>query len=279
MANADDQLYGLALEQFVPERAAMAKSLRADGEREEAARVAKLPKPSVAAWAVNQLVRTQKEAVEELFAAGDALIAAQSALLSGSGDGDGLRDAVQRERAAVDGLVKTARGLLSSSGSELSQTMLDRISGTLNAAALDEEARAHVRDGCLVRELQHVGFAGGLGAAAATPPPPRTTKRAAAAAPKRESGRSAKEIRDAARKAEKERAGELRAAKHAEADARRAAELAVRKREVATDRRDRAAEALAQAEHALEEAQASAEKTAAVHGRAAAELERRQSGA
>src|SRR5262245_53136433 len=113
MADADD-LYGLPLEQFVPERAALAKALRADGDRDEAARVAKLPKPSVAAWAVNQLVRTQRAAVEELFDAGDAVIAAQSALVSGSGDAVMLREAAQRERAVADGLVETARGLLGS---------------------------------------------------------------------------------------------------------------------------------------------------------------------
>jgi hypothetical protein len=48
--------------------------------------VAKLRKPSVAAWAVNQLVRTQGRAIGELFDAGDALQRAQSDLLAGRGD-------------------------------------------------------------------------------------------------------------------------------------------------------------------------------------------------
>ncbi len=72
---AGDELYGLPLERFVPERAALVKALRAEGRREDAAQVAKLRKPSVAAWAVNQLVRTQGRAAAELFAAGDALLA------------------------------------------------------------------------------------------------------------------------------------------------------------------------------------------------------------
>ena len=58
-----DDLYGLPLDRFVAERGALAKALRADGRRDEASRVAALRKPSVAAWAVNQLARTQRPAM------------------------------------------------------------------------------------------------------------------------------------------------------------------------------------------------------------------------
>jgi hypothetical protein len=280
VADADD-LYGLPLEQFVPERAALAKALRADGARDEAARVAKLPKPSVAAWAVNQLVRTQGGAIDELFAAGDALIDAQSALVSGSGDAATLRDAAQREREAVDRLVEIAKGLLGSSGNELSQTMLDRISDTLNAAALDEDARDQVRNATLVRELKHVGFAGVGGFAAAPPAAPSPKKEKPATAGGRTTKKAgdrdaARAARDEARRAEKERADELRAAKHAEADTRRAAELAARKLAGAEDRRDRAAAALEQAEEELKAARRNAKETAAAHDDAATKLSRLQ---
>src|SRR5437016_4004073 len=63
-------LYALPLERFVPERAVLAKSLRDEQRRDEAARVSALRKPSIAAWAVNQLARTQRVAVEDLFEAG-----------------------------------------------------------------------------------------------------------------------------------------------------------------------------------------------------------------
>ena len=46
-----DELYGLPIDRFVAERGAVARGLRADGKREEAARVSGLRKPSVAAWA------------------------------------------------------------------------------------------------------------------------------------------------------------------------------------------------------------------------------------
>ena len=95
-------LYGLPLDRFVAERGALAKSLRADGKRDEAAEVAKLRKPSVAAWAVNQLVRTQSREVKALFKAGDQLQRAQADLLAGKGDAGKLRAAAEREREAVD---------------------------------------------------------------------------------------------------------------------------------------------------------------------------------
>ncbi len=178
MAGVDvDDLYGLPLDQFIPERTAMARELRKAGERERAGEVAALRKPSVAAWAVNQLVRTQRQPVADLLAAGDALRAAQDDVLAGRGDAQSLRAAVEQERAAVDALTDAARGLLSSEGNELSETIIERVSDTLHAAALDDEARSQVSDGRLERELHHVGL-GGFGGLGAAPPAPRTDKRA-----------------------------------------------------------------------------------------------------
>ena len=64
------ELYGLPLERFTEERNALVKELRKEGRREEAAEVSNLRKPSVAAWAVNQLLRTQRRDVAKLFEAG-----------------------------------------------------------------------------------------------------------------------------------------------------------------------------------------------------------------
>src|SRR5579859_3931397 len=113
------ELYGLPLERFVAERTALVRALRAEGRREEATRVAELAKPSVAAWAVNQLVRTQSRAIAALFEAGDALQRAQADVLAGQGSATALREASEAERGAVDALVAVARGLLSSQGQPL----------------------------------------------------------------------------------------------------------------------------------------------------------------
>ena len=116
--DAVDRLYGLPREEFIGARDALAKQLRADGRRDEAAAVKALPKPTVAAWAANQAVRSQKRAARDLWKTGDALSAAQDAVLAGKGSGAKLREASERERAAVETLVDAARGLLGASGGE-----------------------------------------------------------------------------------------------------------------------------------------------------------------
>jgi hypothetical protein len=229
-------LYGLPLERFIAERSALAKQLRADGQREESARVAKLSKPSVAAWAVNQLVRTQHAAVSELFEAGDELRRAHGELLAGSGDPGALRRASDRERDAVQQLTSTARGLLTSDGHELSGAMLERVGETLHAAALDEDARAKVADGCLERELRHVGLGGG--------PAVRNPSKAR---------------REPDKRAERERAERQKAARKTAADARRETQRAARELRAAEQRRDRAAAALDDAEAEVSDAQLRAE--------------------
>ncbi|HEX8105745.1 MAG TPA: hypothetical protein VF533_24225, partial [Solirubrobacteraceae bacterium] len=52
-----DALFALPLEEFVPARDALAKALRAEKRREDAKAVAALRRPSLGAWAVNQVVR------------------------------------------------------------------------------------------------------------------------------------------------------------------------------------------------------------------------------
>jgi hypothetical protein len=261
-------LYGLPLERFIAERNALARELRAAGRRDDAARVAAMRKPSLAAWAVNQLVRTQRRAVAALFDAGDALARAQSELLAGRGDAIALREAGKRERASVAKLLDAARGLLSSEGHELSPAMLERVSDTLHAAALDEHARAEVEHGCLHRELRHIG----LGADRAVPS--RASRRSSPGKPRpsRKAASSDTERRSA--QAERERSERLTATRRAEAEARRVAERAHRALKSAQQRRNDAAQSLARAEAALADARARAEDAAVTHQRARRALEK-----
>lgn len=279
-----DDLYGVPPDQFIPQRTALTKALRADRRRDEANAVAALRKPSVAAWAVNQLVRSQGAAVGELYDAGDALREAQEKLLAGSGDGRGLRAATERERAAVDELVQAARGLLDSDGRELSGSVIERVSDTLHAAALDPDAREQVRPGRLERELRHVGL--GLGAsvfAAPAPEPARATakerrKPAAAAkeakAERAERERAARQEAQTRKRAMQERAAARKAARTEETAARRRVERSEAALRTAQGRRERAAGALAEADEALAAAQAEAREAAAAHERARADRKR-----
>jgi hypothetical protein len=287
-----DDLYGLPLDRFIGERAALARSLRADKRRDEAATVAALRKPSVAAWAVNQLVRSRGSGVDALYEAGDALRQAQSDLLAGKGDGRALRAANERERAAVDDLVEAARGLLNCDGHELSPAVVERVADTLHAAALDEDAREQVRPGRLERELRHVGL--GLGESPFAPAPakkqdkPRKqTATATPARPKQPAAgktetkaqratreREAREHAEQAKRAERERAAARKAARTAETAACRRVQRAAPALKVAQERRERAAQALVDADEALAKAQARAREAAEQHERARAALER-----
>ena len=240
-----DQLYGLPLEQFTEQRNALARQLRETGQRDDAAEVSKLRKPTVAAWAVNQLVRTQRRDVAALFKAGDALQEAQADLLAKRGDPGALRNAADAEREALDRLAAAARGLLSGDGHELTAARLEQVSETLHAAALDADARSQVEDGCLVRELRHAG----LGAFGPVDTPKPRARRA-----KQPAGKHAR--------ADGERAAELKAARQAEANARRRAVRAVRVVDAAEQRRDRATERLREAEEALAAARELADQAA-----------------
>ena len=186
-----DALYGLPLEDFVPERAAVAKRLRGEGDREAAKRVTALRKPSVAAWTINQLVRSRTKDVAAFTKAADGLRAAQGALLEGHGSPADLRTARAAERKAVGRLIEVARGLFPG-GREPGESTLERIGATLHAAAADEAVRDEVLSGRLLRERESSGF-GDLDVELAAAVPPRRRPSPSAGArrttPSRVSGR------------------------------------------------------------------------------------------
>jgi hypothetical protein len=219
-----DDLYGLPLGQFVRSRDALAKRLRAEGRRDDAAAVRRLARPSVAAWVVNQLMRTQRRATAVLFEAGDALLAAQETVLAGKASAADLRTATARERNAVDAVMTHAPGLLDERGRPPSAQTLERVAETLHAVALDPTLRELAQAGHLVDAHRHVGLGMTAGSAieAAAPPAkkPSAPGRPAAEAPlstaARALARREAALRDAASAAD-------RAARKAKA-ARKAAE-------------------------------------------------------
>lgn len=153
-----ERLYALDPEEFVAARDAAAKALRGDGKRAEAAAVAKLRKPSVAAWVVNRLARDESDLLEALLDAGAKLRDVQ---LAGAAAPE-LRAAITAEAEALDALMRPAGRIAERSGSGR-ETALARARDTLHAAALDPDLADEVRRGVVVREQQAIGFP--LGAA------------------------------------------------------------------------------------------------------------------
>ena len=154
------RLYGLPLDEFIAERDATAKRLRAD-DREAAAAIRKLRKPSAAAAAINRAVRADPDAAAKLLEAGERLEAAQSAAISGSA-GD-LREAAAEQGDAVERLMETVADELGGRGA-----IADRARETLRAIAADPGLREQFAAGTLVREAEAVGF--GVDALAALRP-------------------------------------------------------------------------------------------------------------
>jgi hypothetical protein len=263
-----DHLYALPLEEFIGARDTAARELRKAGDRETAAVVAKLAKPTPAAWTANQVAREQPELIEALLAAGAALRDAQEAAITGGGGG-GLRDATLTERAAVDAVMAAATAHRPA-GKPLSSAMADRLRTTLHAVAADEAIREALAAGRLVSEAQAGGawpFALEPSPPAAKPAPP--PKRAAA---KRRAKQVDEEAGDQEAEAARE-AAEARAAAEREAaekEAREALEQELREARGSLRVRERvhsgaqesaqeAATAAGEASAALQQAQRAAE--------------------
>jgi hypothetical protein len=146
---AADLLYGLPLDEFTLARNAAEKDLRERGLRADADEVKALVKPTAAAWAVNQLTRRRHADLDEFL---DAAEAARDAQLGGRGD---MREAIKRQREALETLVRAARQEI---GGDVSEAVAGRIRQTLEAAAVDDKAAEELRQGRLVKELEPRGF-------------------------------------------------------------------------------------------------------------------------
>jgi hypothetical protein len=217
-AEAVERLYGLPLDDFVRERDALARELRKARRRDEADEVKALPKPSLAAWAVNQLVRQRADDVRQLLEAAERL---RSAHVSGEGD---FAEAARAEQDAVRALVRGAGDVLREAGRPATDATLSRVGQTLHAAVADEEARADLERGTLRRELEPAGFgvlAGVLPGGAARPAPARS--RPAPAARERDRRREErKRLEEELKRARAEGREREREAKQARAKAAKA---------------------------------------------------------
>jgi len=146
-----NRLFELPPGSFVAARDELARRLKGEGRSAEAAEVRSLRRPTVAAWAVNQVARRHPEDVTELLAAGAALRQAQRKMMSGVKAG-GFRQAMERRRRVVTRLSNAAEEILRDSGHG-SPGVLDAISATFEAASLDESTAEQVRAGRLSKEV------------------------------------------------------------------------------------------------------------------------------
>jgi hypothetical protein len=266
-----DRLYAVPLEDFVAERKRLAKELRDGGDRAAAAEVAKLPKPTPPAWALNQLAREEPEAVAAWLDAAEALRDASA------NPGAGLREAMSAHRDATRQLLASVRDRARPGGRPLSDPMLDRVRDLLQAATADAEQAEALRRGTITEAGDEAGTEP---AVPADEPPERERAPRRAAKPRTadraEERRAAKE-REAERKANEraERAAELeRLVSTAEAEVARLRDEAAERERTA----EAAGERLEEARRTLHrtESEAAAAHDAVQDARAAAAAAERE---
>ena len=275
-----DALFALPPAEFTAARNALVKQLRAEKKKDEAEGVKTLRRPSVPAWALNQVARSQPELVEQLFEAGAGVATAQRRALSGV-KGAGLREASARRREAVDAFLAAAAGVLREAGTD-PQTHRQPMAATLEAASADDEVGDLLRAGRLTTDAPAPsGFGDVLGFAlvpdtaetedeptdedADVDDRPKKNERARARleqqllAARHEATTAARRARDLRDRAAQQRHDALRTTAEAERLEKRAAQVrAAAKREVAAA--DELDDEAAQAERAAADAQAEVER-------------------
>jgi hypothetical protein len=148
-----DELYALPPADFVATRNARAKQARSDGDRDLAAAITALAKPTKVAWLANQLVRQRREDVAPLLELGAGLREATASL-----SGEDLRRLTKQQHQLVHALVQQAKSL---AGGPVTEDVADGVDKTLRAALADSALADQLLEGRLAEGLEFSGFGGG----------------------------------------------------------------------------------------------------------------------
>lgn len=156
------QLYAVEPSAFVAARTEAARAARDAGDRELAAAIGKLRRPSVAAWALNLLARDDVAGLARLVALGEEMREAQRQLR-----GEAMQRLSRERHEVLAALKRRARKLAADAGHPLGTEAAHQVQQTLGAALVDPDAAQEVRAGRLVTPLSYAGFG-----PAVVPPPP-----------------------------------------------------------------------------------------------------------
>jgi hypothetical protein len=174
-----DELYALPPEDFTAARAAAATADKAGAKD-----INSLRKPTVGAWLVNTLARSEPDLLDELLALGPALAQAQSA-----GKGDQLRELGDQRRQLVSAVTDKA---FEAADRGPTAALRAEVESTLEAALADPATADAVRTGRLTRALSYAGFGGvDLEGAVAVGPTRGATGKAPAKAAAKSTGKPA----------------------------------------------------------------------------------------
>ncbi len=159
-----DELYGLPPGEFTSQRAVRAAAARRAGDRELAAAIKKLRRPTTSAWLANLLVRRRPDQLLQLLELGAAMRLAQGQLA-----GSELRQLSQQRHQVIRALSGEARRLSRDLGRSVSEASGRELEVTLEAALADADAGDAVRSGRLTSALNYSGL-GPVDVSGAGPP-------------------------------------------------------------------------------------------------------------
>jgi hypothetical protein len=151
-----DALFRLPLAEFTAARNALAARLKQGGRGNEADFVKALVKPSISAWAVNQLYWNHRDAFDRLIATGERFRQAQtSGLTRKVAD---MRGVLDSRREALSQLSDLATAVLSEAGHNPTPDTIHRITTTLEAMSAYASLPDAPRFGRLTHDVDPPGF-------------------------------------------------------------------------------------------------------------------------
>jgi hypothetical protein len=267
-----DALFRVPLAEFTGERNALAAQLKKSGRVNDALQVKALSKPSVSAWAVNQLYWNHREAFDGLLASAERFHKAQ--MSRGSAKIADMRAALDTRREALAHLSDLATSVLRDASHNPSPDTILRITTTLEGLSAFASRSDGPRPGRLTHDVDPPGFeslagfssGGGLAQLFSKPAPGATLPKSNSAAAKT----LLKTVtRDDPRHAAETNKAKITAAKVSLQDAKRSltqARANAQRLEAAQRRADREAEKaekqVREAEEDLRKAQAASEVAA-----------------
>ncbi|MET1016187.1 MAG: hypothetical protein ABWX76_05180 [Leifsonia flava] len=146
-------LYLRAPSDFVAVRTDRARAAREDGDPDQARLIARLAKPSAAAWLVNLLSARKSREIDQVIALGRDMREAEKDLAA-----DDLRRLGRQRLLLIRSIAALGNDLAADAGHRMSTAALAEVEQTLQAAMSDDAAADAVRSGRLIRALSSNGI-------------------------------------------------------------------------------------------------------------------------
>ncbi|HEY6329714.1 MAG TPA: hypothetical protein VI756_10280 [Blastocatellia bacterium] len=252
-----DALFMLPLADFTAARNDLASRLKKEKRADDSSVVKALAKPSVTAWAVNQLHWNHRKEFDQLLQGSERFRRAQASR------GADIRETLEARREALAHLSHLAASLLTDAGHNPTPDTIQRITTTLEAISAYASPSDGAVPGRLTRDLDPPGFdslvslMGGAVPAKAReelPPPSHSKQPASAAVETRKKVSSGEDVQKA-RELEDARQAKIAAARASVRDAERSLEETETRAEGLEAARKKAHEDAARAESELHEAE------------------------